>query len=460
VETANSIIMLADRDLNITYMNDYGLKFFGYTLDDILGINAVGTIIPPTDETGRDLAAMAREIAQHPDAYRTNVHQNMRKNGELAWISWTNHVVRDQDGDFESILSVGNDISELKKAEKALRESEEKANALIMFAPTGIYEIDFSGPHFTNVNEAMCALSGYSQKEMMDMNPMDILDDAGKRLFAQRMKRLLAGEKVDEAVEYKVIKKDGSVIDIVLDIAFSGDRHSAFVIGHDITDRKRIERMKDEFIGLVSHELKTPLTVVMGAIDTALTPGIGEKDAHQLLNDAAESAGELAHIVDNLVELSRAQADRLVIRKEKVDLGSVVARVIKDLAATTTRHSLSAEIPAELPAVWVDRVRTERVLHNLIENAVKYSPGGRITVSVRKGEGRIIVSVKDEGMGMTAGEQAKLFQPFGRLQADPRISGVGLGLMVCKHLVEAHGGKIWVESAPGKGSRFQFTIPV
>jgi PAS domain S-box-containing protein len=232
------------------------------------------------------------------------------------------------------------------------------------------------------------------------------------------------------------------------------------IYGTDITERKKLEQLKDEFIGLVSHELKTPITVIIGAIDTAITPGVTEEEQRQLLDDAFTSAGQLAGIVDNLLELSRVQANRLSIRKEPIDISRVAEAVVKKLDNRSVKHRLSVEMPG-LPRVTADQLRIERILHNLVENAIKYSPaGGDVIVFARPDGDHMLVGVKDQGIGLSDEDQARLFKPFERLDMSPNVKGVGLGLMVSQRLVEAHGGRIWVESAPFKGTTFFFTLPL
>ncbi len=236
---------------------------------------------------------------------------------------------------------------------------------------------------------------------------------------------------------------------------------SKLAVFHDITERKKVEQLKDEFIGMVSHELKTPITVIMGAIYTAMTEGIPAEEARQLLEDAAFSTESLAGIVDNLLELSRAQTNRLMIGKEPLDMAQMAGRVAEKYRSGLAIHQVVIDIPAGLPRVPADRMRVERVLRNLIENAVKYSPhGGTITVFAYQQDDCLVVGVRDQGVGISAENQARLFRPFERLETADGVSGVGLGLITCRRLVEAHGGRIWVESEPGKGATFLFTLPL
>ena len=147
----------------------------------------------------------------------------------------------------EGITVLGTDITEQKKAEEALKESEAKANALIKYAPTGIYELDYAVPRFLAVNDAMCSLTGYTREELFALGPANMLENDSKKLFAERIKRQIAGEEIDKSVEYRVRKKDGSIIVVTLDIAFSSEKpHTALVIGHDITARLQAEKQLKE----------------------------------------------------------------------------------------------------------------------------------------------------------------------------------------------------------------------
>jgi len=232
---------------------------------------------------------------------------------------------------------------------------------------------------------------------------------------------------------------------------------------HDITERKKMEQLKDEFIGMVSHELKTPLTVIIGALAVAQSKELSAAEKTAMIESAASGADDLAAMLENLLELSRYQSDRLKIQPEQVDIVKIVESVILKLRSRSEIHNLVTEISADIPPVNVDRLRIERVLFNLVENAVKYSPhGGEIKVSVRRDGSELLISVRDTGIGISPENVSKLFQSFERIDAYEQhsIPGLGLGLRVCRLLVEAHGGKIWVDSELDKGSTFSFTLPI
>jgi len=214
---------------------------------------------------------------------------------------------------------------------------------------------------------------------------------------------------------------------------------------------------------MVSHELKTPLTVIMGALATATDKRVTTEQARELLGDAVTHAGFLANLVDNLLELSRQQSGRLVLQSQSVRVGEIAQDVLKNLRSKSTVHRLIDDVPLTITPVQADPIRVERILYNLVDNAVKYSPnGGEVRVTARQDGDYLVVGVSDQGPGISSDDQARLFQSFERLGVTVKgsIQGTGLGLRVCRILVEAHGGRIWVESEKGKGSTFLFTLPI
>jgi PAS domain S-box-containing protein len=262
---------------------------------------------------------------------------------------------------------------------------------------------------------------------------------------------------------------DSTKIPAYIAIKKLADLNSICAVVTDLTQQKQIEevirtgKLKDEFIGMVSHEIKTPLTVITGALSTVTADGVTKQQARALLRDAVDHADILANIVDNLLELSRSQADRLVLQKEPTDIKKIARTVVEKLQHKSSIHQLMVDIASGLPIVDVDPLRVELVLYNLIDNAIKYSPhGGEVKISARQEKGKLVVCVSDQGLGISPDDQLRLFQKFQRLDVIVKksIQGIGLGLNVCRILVEAHGGQIWVESKKGKGSTFCFTIPL
>jgi len=341
-----------------------------------------------------------------------------------------------------------------------------------------IYKLDVHTKQFTFVSPQVKRILGYTETEFLDvMN--DYLrasfyhEDDKRRVVAGRyyflVKCLNEGMQEFYAAEYRAKHRNGNDLWVRESIypTYSSDGMIESFVGKiaDITERKKLDQLKDEFIGMVSHEIRSPLTVVIGAVNTVLSEGsrLSPEETRQLLQDAAWEADSLSHLLGNLLELSRVQADRLFLHAEQVRVENVVEDVIDRIRQQSLPHRFVIDLPKGLPSVHADQLRLERILYNLLENAVKYSPQrGEISVFAKLETDRLVIGIADQGVGISLENQAKLFGPFQRLE-ESRLDGVkgaGLGLLVCRRLVEAHGGRIWVESEPGWGSTFFFTLPL
>jgi two-component system, OmpR family, phosphate regulon sensor histidine kinase PhoR len=239
----------------------------------------------------------------------------------------------------------------------------------------------------------------------------------------------------------------------------------AVAVFQDISKAKEAEQLKDEFISLVSHELRTPLTSIKGAASTLLRhySTLDEDTRQELLLDIDEEADRLYRLVENLLDFSRSEAGMLRLATEPVHVGRLAAKVVKHISVRAPRHRFSISFAADLPPAEADPIRVEQVLRNLLDNAVKYSPaGGQIEVRGELSGGRLLVAVRDEGVGILPADQGRVFQRFQQAAAasDVKSAGVGLGLAICQRLVEAHDGAIWAESEQGSGSTFFFTLPL
>ncbi len=369
----------------------------------------------------------------------------------------------------ETNSALSEEIEDHKKAQEALAESEGRFRSVLETSRDVIYRINLKTNRYEYISPACEAVVGYSVDELTvdDRNTSLALihpEDLGS--FEAAIARLEESEEV-EAV-YRQKTKNGYYVWLSNRMAMQKDEDGLplYRIGNirDISETKKAEAIKDEFIGMVSHELKTPLTVVTGAISVAMSEGIPEDARKTLMEDAAWGVESMADIVDNLLELSRWQSDRLVLTQAAIDVGEVVSRIVEQASRKSARHVVLAAVAAGLPHVKADRTRIERVLDNLVDNAIKYSPkGGKVKVSAKREGGSVLLAVSDQGIGISNADKARLFQQFGRLETPVEgtsIKGVGLGLVVCKRLVEAHGGRIWVESEIGKGSTFYFTLPL
>ncbi|MEI6500045.1 MAG: ATP-binding protein, partial [Armatimonadota bacterium] len=247
----------------------------------------------------------------------------------------------------------------------------------------------------------------------------------------------------------------------------AGETAGKCVVFNDITYFKQLDQMKTDLVSFVSHELKTPLTSI-GLYGYLLRERLQAQQLDQALDSAAaidRQATRMKHMVEDFLNISRIEAGRpLEMLFQKVgQVYAFVEEVVMIEARTTKDHDIRLDLPEDLPALWADRGKLEEVLINLVNNAIKYSPdGGAVTVSAAVTGTMMQFSVRDSGLGIAQDEQSRLFQRFQRVgrDNDQRISGTGLGLFVCKALIEAHGGRIWVDSVLGQGSTFHFTVPL
>ena len=351
-------------------------------------------------------------------------------------------------------------------AEEALRQSEANYRALVESSPDGVLSLD-ARAHIIDCNEEVCRLLGYTVEEIEGRDFRELLANTVRDELLSCLTELTENRNTES--EFELVCRDGQVIPVWVKMAAlygtNGDLTRVVCYLRDIADRKKLDQLKDEFIGLVSHELRSPLTVITGAVNTVLTEGasLSAEETRQLLQDAALEAESLTHLLGNLLELSRVQANRLFLHTEAVSVKKVIQDTVEEIKRQSSAHQFIVSIPRKLPPVYADQLRLERILHNLLDNAVKYSPrGGDIRVSVKPEGEHLVIGVSDQGIGISLSDQAKLFGPFRRLEESrlDGVGGVGLGLLVCRRLVEAHGGQIWVESEPGQGSTFFFTLPL
>jgi PAS domain S-box-containing protein len=314
-------------------------------------------------------------------------------------------------------------------------------------------------------NRAFERLTGKTIAEMLGKQ-VDILVPPDKRdgLLREINRAALTGQGW-EGSEVAIQCADGSVRIILWSAAmlFAADGKTPVATiaqGQDISERKKVEQLKDDFIGMVSHELRTPLTIIASAINTALDERISPQEQRELLKAADASAESLGSILDNLLELARYRMERLTLEKKLAGILEIASKTVAKVRRQYPGRKVMLDISGDLPPALIDPTRLERIISNLVENAFKYSTkGSEVRVFARPEQAELLIGVSDRGEGLSPEDVQRLFEPFERLAATNTKKGVGLGLLVCKRLVEAHGGRIWAESTPGQGSTFFFTIP-
>jgi len=237
-------------------------------------------------------------------------------------------------------------------------------------------------------------------------------------------------------------------------------------IFNDITEIRSIERMKTAFVSTVSHELRTPLTSIKGFVSTLLQDNEGFYDVdtvREFYTIIDQECDRLTRLISDLLNVSKIEAGRaLDLNPTVVDLPELIDKVVAAQKSYTSKHSFFVDMDPQVKTIVADKDKLDQILTDLANNAVKYSPeGGNITVKGEKDGHLIRVSVIDQGLGIPADHLTRVFDRFHRVDnRDTRkVGGTGIGLYLVKHLVEAHGGRIWVESEYGKGSTFKFELP-
>jgi two-component system, OmpR family, phosphate regulon sensor histidine kinase PhoR len=243
-------------------------------------------------------------------------------------------------------------------------------------------------------------------------------------------------------------------------------QRGAVIVLHDISELRRLERVRQDFVANVSHEFKTPLTAIQGFAETLLGGALeDEKNNRRFLEIIRDHAVRLGRLTDDLLKLARIEAGKLELEFHPVALADIIesCATTSQLKATQRNITLQVDSPFNLPQVQGDASLLREVLQNLLDNAVQYTPqGGKVTLSATTQDSEAVVTVADTGIGIPLADKERIFERFYRVDAarSREVGGTGLGLSIAKHIVEAHGGRIWVDSAVGQGSQFHFAIPL
>jgi two-component system, OmpR family, phosphate regulon sensor histidine kinase PhoR len=240
----------------------------------------------------------------------------------------------------------------------------------------------------------------------------------------------------------------------------------AVLVLHDITALRKLERVRRDFVANVSHEFRTPLTAIQGFAETLLAGAMEDpQNRGRFLGIILEHSRRLARLTEDLLMLSKMDADRLELETRRIPVGPFVESCIETSTPRAKEKDLqlSVNLADRIPDIAGDRRRLTEVLQNLLDNAIQYTPaGGQIMVSAGPRNGEVIFTVSDTGIGIPQADQPRIFERFYRVDVarSREVGGTGLGLSIAKHLVEGHGGRIWVESEVGQGSQFHFSVPV
>lgn len=321
-------------------------------------------------------------------------------------------------------------------------------------------------------NRALSQLTGWPAEQALGRPCYQVLgleNVTGRNLCGLEPGVIDFPEGAPLTAEGRLTRPGGSRIDLSLTFSplFDEEGRLVNVIANvvDITRFREAEEMKSTFVSVISHELKTPVALIKGYASTLAREDAqwDQATVREGLQVIGEESDRLNALINNLLDASRIQAGAFTLERGDVALPKLAARVVESFRSQTDKHAFVLDFPSEFPPVLGDEERLRQVLNNLVSNAIKYAPqGGEIRVGGWSEEQQATVYVADQGIGIPAGEQGKLFQRFYRVDSSLRRStqGAGLGLYLCRSIVEAHGGRIWLRSEPGKGTTVFFTLPV
>jgi PAS domain S-box-containing protein len=356
------------------------------------------------------------------------------------------------------------------KAQAQVREQERLA-AIFQYSTDGILTVDHAF-RIIDFNPAMERLTGWRESEVLGRFYYDVLrpkDRQGNDLGLENSPILqaFAGKPVVNR-EMQIAARDGQRFSVSVSASCvhsaRGEPMNGILTVRDITREREQEEQRSMFISVISHELQTPIAIIKGYASTLARADASFKreTLRARLIAIEEEADRLNKLVGNLLYASRIEAGGLHMEIAPLDLEPLIQGVVRRFQARSTDVEIKVQIPPGLPLVLADRDRIEEVLQNLLDNAIKYSPRQRsIAITCSTVGDEVIVSVSDQGMGISLRDQERLFQRFQRLNSPAVRSrpGAGLGLYICRAIIEAHGGRIWVESTLHQGSTFSFSLP-
>jgi len=508
-EVGEAVVMLQDTEQGDgiqTFVSDEWPRITGYSRRELLGMPFFDLVHPKHREASLERHRRKMRGEAMPGLFELSI---IRKDGTEVPIELTSAYTTYR-GERANVAYI-RDITERKRMEEALRESERSLAQLYDEAPVGYHELDREG-RITRVNRTELDVLGYTAEEMLGQHVWGFIveDETASQAFASKIAGTMP---LGQAFERTYRRKDGSTISTLIEDRYVKDQ-SGQVIGlrstiQDITERKRMERelqerneqldaqneelqsqaeelmtqqqelikktaeveranqLKSEFLASMSHELRTPLNVIIGFSQLMRDEVSGKvnDEQRQCLDDILAGGQHLLNLINDILDLSKVEAGKMEFKLESLNLADVIndaAQTIK-LMLDDKGHKLRVSVEEGLPQVRADRGRLKQVFLNLLSNATKFTlPGGKLGIEVSRQGNWCQISVVDNSIGIKEEDREKIFEVFTQAEAlpDGNKRGTGLGLALTRQFVEVMGGRIWVESEYGKGSRFTFTLPM
>ncbi len=459
---------------------------FGYHAEEFTsGKMLYSDMVYPEDLSG--LTAEISDFEEQEQLYFTREYRIVTRLGEVKWVTERSMLARDEKGGPSYYQGIIIDITHIKEIGFALKESEKKYRLIFENSPLGIFNFDKDGT-VTHCNDKIAEILGIPKEKILGFNMNTSLRNEQMKAAFTEVLLLRQGHFEGEYSSQGNGKKAFIKVDYSPNISDDGILLGGVGIVEDIRERKQaedklreyadelskmnkelqsVDRMKNELLSNVSHELRTPLTSIKGYSDLLMEGTLGEMNYQQLkaVTTVIRNTERLRRLVDSLLYVSMAEVENIQYDFTKIDVHEIIENAVTDMEIPITEKKIDAllNIQGDVPQIEADGKKIVDMLTNVLDNAVKFTPAmGKIIISVRKEEKMVHISIEDNGVGIPAELLPHLFQKF--YQIDPSIrrkyGGTGLGLFISRNIVEAHKGKIWIESEESKGTTVHVLLPI
>lgn len=463
VENSPATIVISDLKGIIEYANQGFTEITGYTISEVIG---KPTSIVKSGHHDRPFYATLWKTIKSGNVWRGEFY-NRKKNGEYYWEQAHIAPIKNSSGDISNFVAIKFDITKKK-------ESENYLNSILRAIPELIFVVDQAG-WFHDILSSDEVLLRLAQQQMRDKCLSEVFpQDIAKNLM-QLVHKTIEENSV-QIIEYKMKSEDSKVQwfegrSAPLGIEVAGKK-CAVIVARDITSRKKTEQelkelnaTKDKFFTILAHDLKNPFSAILsfsGMLSESISNNERE-EALQISKIINTSAHNTYNLLENLLDWARSQTGKLVYKPQDIHLHDLVSGTVSLLESQAIGKQvlLVNRVPEQI-AVYADNNLLKTIIRNLVSNAIKFTgAGGKVLISAEKTDGCVEITVFDTGVGIHPDELKKLFNLDSKYisRGTSQETGTGLGLLLCKEFVERQGGTIWVESEPGKGSRFKFTVP-
>ena len=466
VENSLGFLFTCTLESQITSLNAYTAETLGYQVKDLTG-QPVSLFL---DEDGTAVFHKGLQSLDSGEEWQGRLRVR-RSDGVFRRIAFRSRRM-ELPGERPFIINHGMDVTEQHEAEEALHMATHQRELILESVGDGIYGIDLNG-RLTFINKAAANSLGYKPSELTGRDIHEVIHHthADGTPYSKNTSPILQALRQSKAVRVRdevFWRSDGTTIPVeysATPLMEEGDISGMVVAFQDITERNRLGRMKDEFVSTVSHELRTPISALRASIGLVASGALDKRPDKQrhMLNMAVGNCDRLIRLVNDILDFESGEKGRMPLHRQTIDAAGLLQHAAEAAKEPARAAHIGLRVDAAPAMVLADEERTLQVLKELVGNAIKFSPTDTTIrmVAQRFGNSEICFVVEDQGSGISPEKLEHIFDRFQQGDAsDTRaLGGTGLGLALCRSIVEQQSGRIWAESTPGKGSRFLFTLP-